>query len=51
MKPYFEKMESFGKELKKGRLKRAEASVELLRQTEDKIEQLNKDVREAGLPT
>ena len=51
MKPYFEKMESFGKALKKGRIKRAETSVELLKQMEMHIEELKARVKEAGLPT
>ena len=51
MKPYFEKMESFGKALKKGRIKRAETSVELLKQMEKHIEELSARVKEAGLPT
>jgi glutaconyl-CoA decarboxylase len=51
MKPYFENMERFGKTLKEGRIKRALASSEQLRQTEDKIEQLKKNVEAAGFPT
>jgi len=44
MKPYFENMERFGKTLKEGRIKRAAASSEQLRQTENDIEQLKKNV-------
>jgi glutaconyl-CoA decarboxylase len=51
MKPYFEEMESFGKELKKGRLKRAAASLETLKQAEAELDQKKNDVREVGLPT
>ena len=51
MKPYFEQMQSFGKELKKGRLKRAEASKEKLHETEASMDQLKAQVKEAGLPT
>jgi glutaconyl-CoA decarboxylase len=51
MKPYFEKMESFGKELKKGRIKRAANSLESLKQAEGEIEQQKNNVKEAGLPT
>lgn len=51
MKPYFENMERFGKELKKGRIKRAEASLESLVKTESEIDALKQQVKEAGLPT
>ena len=51
MKPYFEKMDDFGKELKKGRIKRAAESVEQLKKTESEIDALKAGVREAGLPT
>ena len=44
-------MERFGKELKPNRRKRAEGSVGLLRQTEEQIEALTNEVKEAGLPT
>lgn len=50
MKPYFEKMDSFGKELKKGRIKRAEASLALLKEKEEQMAELAADVQAAGLP-
>ena len=51
MKPYFENMERFGKTLKQGRIKRAAASSEKLKQTEKEIEQLKKEVEAAGFST
>ena len=47
MKPYFENMERFGKELKQGRIKRAAESSAKLRQTEEKIEQRHTETLEA----
>jgi len=51
LKPYFEHMERFGKTLKQGRIKRAAASSEQLRQTEHDLEQLKKKVEAAGFST
>lgn len=51
MKPYFSKMELFGKELKPGRLKRALDSAEKLKQVEAAIDALIQEVEQAGLPT
>ncbi len=51
MKPYFEKMDEFGKELKPGRVKRAAASAEELRKVETDIDAAKKKVEEAGFPT
>jgi len=51
MKPYFESMPKFGKALKKGRIERAVESAESLRQAEEEIGQLKKDVESAGFPT
>ena len=51
MRPYFEKMDPFGKELKAGRLKRAAASLEELKKAEAEIDAAKKEVENAGLPT
>ena len=51
MKSYFENMQPFGKELKQGRIKRASASMEELKQVEAHIEQQRNDVENAGFST
>ena len=51
MRPYFEKMDPFGKELKAGRIKRAAASLEELKKAEAEIDAAKKEVENAGLPT
>ena len=51
MKPYFENMQRFGKELKQGRIKRGSASMEQLKQVEAEIDQRRKDVEDAGFST
>jgi len=51
MKPYFSKMESFGKELKQGRIQRAAESSEKLKEVEAFIEAEKKKVEKAGLPS
>jgi hypothetical protein len=51
MKPYFEKMDGFGKELKPGRVKRAAASADQLRDVEAGIDAEKKKVEQAGFPT
>jgi glutaconyl-CoA decarboxylase len=51
MKPYFAKMDGFGKELKPGRVKRAAASAQQLREVEAGIDTEKKKVEEAGFPT
>ena len=51
MKPYFEKMERFGKALTPGRVKRAAASAEELRAVEAGIDAAGKQVEAAGFPT
>ena len=50
MKPYFSKMELFGKELKENRIKRARDSAEKLRQVEAGIDALIQEVEQSGLP-
>lgn len=51
MRPYFEKMDEFGKELKAGRIKRAATSLEELKKVEAEIETAKKEVENAGFPT
>ncbi len=51
MKPYFENMDAFGKALKKGRIKRATASMEKLKAVESQLKELRLDVEGAGLST
>ena len=51
MKPYFEHMDEFGKELKAGRIKRAAESLAKLRETEAAIDGEKKKVEEVGFPT
>ena len=51
MKPYFEHMDTFGKELKAGRLKRAAESKRALEQAETDIAGEKKKVEEAGFST
>ena len=51
MKSYFENMQPFGKALKQGRIKRASASMEELKQVEAHIEQQKNDVEKAGFST
>ncbi|MEE8059709.1 MAG: carboxyl transferase domain-containing protein [Pseudomonadales bacterium] len=51
MKPYFEKMDEFGKALKPGRIKRAANSFEQLKQVEADIDTQKNNVKEAGFST
>ncbi len=51
MKPYFEQMDTFGKALKPGRKKRAEASAETLHGVEAEIAAATLAVEDAGFPT
>jgi len=51
MRPYFEKMEPFGKAVKAGQRKRAAASLEALKKTEAEIDAAKQDIEKAGLPT
>ena len=51
MKPYFENMQQFGKELKQVRIKRATPSMEQLKQVQAGIEERKKDVENAGFST
>lgn len=51
MRPYFEKMNDFGKELKKGHLKRTEENVRQLKEIEAEIHDEIESLKNAGLPT
>ena len=51
MKPYFENMQQFGKQLKQVRIKRATPSMEQLKQVQARIEERKKDVENAGFST
>ena len=51
MKPYFEHMNEFGKELKAGRIKRSAGSLAQLQETESAIAAKRQKVEEAGFPT
>ena len=51
MKPYFAKMDSFGKALKENRIKRAAESSEKLKEIETAIDEQIKNVQDAGFPT
>jgi len=51
MKPYFEQMDAFGKELKAGRIKRAIESKGQLEKVEATVAGEKKKVEEAGFPT
>ncbi|MFQ5660749.1 MAG: acyl-CoA carboxylase subunit beta [Gammaproteobacteria bacterium] len=50
MRPYFEKMDGFGKELKSGRIKRAAESAAQLKQVEAIIDEQKQKVEQAGFP-
>jgi len=50
MRPYFEKMQEFGKPLTPAFLKQTETNVESIKEVEDSIEELKEKVRKAGLP-
>ena len=51
MRPYFEHMDEFGKELKAGRIKRAAESLAKLREAEAAIDSEKQKVEEVGFPT
>ncbi|MFH0977112.1 MAG: carboxyl transferase domain-containing protein [Spirochaetota bacterium] len=50
MKPYFEKMDDFGKALKEGEIKRSVENVKQIKQVEAEIDQLVDKAKKAGLP-
>ncbi len=51
MRPYFEKMADFGRELKKGALKRTEENLAQLKAVEAEVAQAVENVKKAGFPT
>ena len=51
MRPYFEKMADFGRELKKGALKRTEENVTQLKAVEAEVAEAVDKVKNAGFPT
>ncbi len=51
MKPYFEKMTSFGNELKKGAIKRTESNVQAFIKADKEIDAAVDAVKNAGFPT
>ena len=51
MKPYFEKMKEFGRELKPGQLKSTEANVGKLKEVEALVDEAVATVKHAGMPT
>ncbi|MFO7494217.1 MAG: carboxyl transferase domain-containing protein [Desulfobacterales bacterium] len=51
MRPYFEKMADFGRELKKGALKRTEENLAQLKAVEAAVAQAVENVKNAGFPT
>ncbi len=51
MRPYFEKMADFGRELKKGALKRTEENLARLKAVEAEVAQAVENVKNAGFPT
>ena len=51
MRPYFEKMQDFGQELKAGQIKSTEANVGKLQEVEAQVDEAAQKVKERGLPT
>jgi len=51
MRPYFEKMDPFGKELKKGELKRTEDNIKEIEDAEKVIGEAVEKIKHIGLPT
>ncbi len=51
MRPYFEKMDPFGKELKKGEVKRTENNIIEINAAEEKINEAVEKIKHVGLPT
>jgi glutaconyl-CoA decarboxylase len=51
MRPYFEKMDPFGKELKKGELKRTEDNIKEIQEAEAVIGEAVEKIKHIGLPT
>jgi glutaconyl-CoA decarboxylase len=51
MRPYFEKMAEFGKELKKSQIKRTEENIEQVKAVESGVAEAVEGVKNAGFPT
>ena len=51
MKPYFEKMDDFGKELKKGQIKRSEENIQEIKSVENMVAEAVEKAKNAGFPT
>ena len=51
MRPYFEKMNEFGNELKPGQIKSSEANVKQIKDVEAEIDSAVEDVKNVGFPT
>ena len=51
MRPYFEKMQEFGQELKAGQIKSTEANVGKLQEVEVQVDEAVQKVKNAGMPT
>ena len=51
MRPYFEKMDDFGRELRDGEIKRSEENVTQLKEVEAEIEKKVEAFKNAGMPT
>jgi glutaconyl-CoA decarboxylase len=51
MRPYFEKMDPFGKELKKGEIKRTENNIKEIETAEKVINEAVDNIKHIGLPT
>ncbi len=50
MRPYFEKMQEFGQELKAGQIKSTEANVGKLQEVETQVAEAVQKVKDAGMP-
>jgi glutaconyl-CoA decarboxylase len=50
MRPYFEKMQDFGQELKAGQIKSTEANVGKLQAVEAQVDEAVQKVKNAGMP-
>ncbi len=50
MRPYFEKMQEFGQELKAGQIKSTEANVGKLQEVEAQVDEAVQKVKNAGMP-
>ena len=51
MRPYFEKMQDFGNELKPGKIKSSESNVALIKEVEAQVDSALEKMKHLGLPT